>query len=76
MYFHIGYNKVVNTGEMVGIFGLKSLSLSKEKSFLNKLEKNDIKKFKSVILFKDGSVEFSKFETANLLRRYRKEMDK
>ncbi len=76
MYFHIGYNGVVNTGEVVGIFGLKSLSLSKEKSFLNKLEKKGLEKFKSVIVFKDGSVEFSKFETANLLRRYRKELDK
>jgi len=73
MYLHIGYNKVVDIEKIIGIFNSDSLLKSEHKSFIYESAKEDLEKYKSVILFENEKTEFSKIGAGNLLKRYRKE---
>ena len=79
MYLHIGYNKVSNIEEVIGIFNCASLLESEDKSFIYEASKengDDNEKYKTVILYEDGRTEFSKIGAGNLLKRYRKGLKK
>ena len=72
MYLHIGYNKVVDIKKVIGLFNSDTLLNSEYKSFIYKAAKEDLEKYKSVILYEDGTTEFSKIGAGNLFKRYGK----
>ncbi|RMF96067.1 MAG: hypothetical protein D6734_04515 [Candidatus Schekmanbacteria bacterium] len=74
MYLYIGYNKIVNLEDIVGIFDIQTLREA-EGNFLPFSSVNDAD-IKSVVIYRDGGFEFSKIRVSSLFKRYRKEFGK